>query len=307
MTSAPRAPDMSWRPIQARARRATALTAAAACLTLASAACASTASSPSATQATGIAAQVPAALRGTGELRVATDASYAPNEFIAADGHTITGMDAGLAEAIGRVLGLKTVMVNVSFDQLITGLAAGRYDIAMSSLTDTRARQQAVDMVTYFNAGNSFVVLRSSGLHITGFGDLCGHTVAIEAGSTYVQQTAAQQPLCARAGQPRIQVQAYSDQASADLALLSHRAQVTLEDSPVAAYQQRQDHRFLVTGKIFGAAPYGIAIPKNSGLAQPILQALRQLIRNRTYQSITARWGISAGDITDPVLNGATS
>lgn len=305
--TAPRTSSVPWRPVTARPRRrATALAAAAACLTLASAACASTTSTPPATHTSGIVAQVPAAIRDSGELLVATDASYAPNEFIAADGHTITGMDADLAEAIGRVLGLKTVLVNVSFDQLITGLAAGRYDIAMSSLTDTKARQQAVDMVTYFNAGNSFVVLRSSGLRITGFGDLCGRSVAIEAGSTYVQQTAAEQPLCARADKPRIQVQTYADQASANLALLSHRAQVTLEDSPVAAYQQRQDHRLLVTGKIFGAAPYGIAIPKNSGLAQPILQALRQLIHNGTYQSITARWGISTGDITDPVLNGAT-
>ena len=212
-----------------------------------------------------------------------------------------------LAAAIGRVLGLKTVMVNVSFDQLITGLTARRYDIAMSSLTDAKARQQAVDMVTYFNAGNSFAVLRSSGLNITGFGDLCGHTVAIEAGSTYVQQTAAQQPRCASAGRPRIHVQTYADQSAADLALLSHRAQVTLEDSPVAAYQQRQDHRFRVTGRIFGAAPYGIAIRKDSGLAQPVLRALRQLIADGTYQSITRKWGITAGDITHPVLNGATS
>lgn len=278
-----------------------------ACLALAAAACSSqSASTAPRTQATGTAAQVPAAVRAAGVLKVATNAAYAPNEFIAG-GHTITGMDADLAAAIGHLLGLKTVMVNVSFDQLITGLTTGRYDLAMSSLTDTRARQQAVDMVTYFNAGNSFVVPRSSGLNIGSFSGLCGHTVAIEAGSTYVQQVAAQQPLCTAAGKPRIQAQAYADQASANLALLSGRAQVTIEDSPVAAYQARQDHRFQVTGRIFGTAPYGIAVPRNSGLAAPVLAALRQLIANGTYRSITSRWGISSGDITDPVINGATS
>ena len=119
--------------------------------------------------------------------------------------------------------------------------------MAMSSLTDTKARQRAVDMVTYFDAGNSFVILHSSP-HISSFSDLCGHTVAIEAGSTYVQQVAAQQPRCAAAHKPHIGAQTYANQADANLALLSKRAQVTIEDSPVAAYQAREDHRFQVTG-----------------------------------------------------------
>jgi polar amino acid transport system substrate-binding protein len=89
--------------------------------------------------------------------------------------------------------------------------------------------------------------------------------------------------------------------------LLSGRAQVTIEDSPVAAYQARQDHRFRVTGRIFGTAPYGIAVAKTSGLARPIRDALHELITNGTYHSITSKWGISTGDISDPVINGATS
>lgn len=291
-------------------RRRRALSAAAGCLTvlaLACAACGSTGNLPSPTRASGLAAQLPASVRSRGVLRVGTNATYAPNEFIAANGHTITGMDANLATALARRLGLRVQFFNVSFDQLITGITAGRYDIAMSSLTDTKARQQAVDMVTYFDAGNSFVVLRSSPLHIGSFADLCGHTVAIEAGSTYVQQVAAEQPRCTTAHKPPIHSQTYASQASANLALLAGRAQVTIEDSPVAAYQARRDHRFRVTGRIFGTAPYGIAVAKTSGLAQPIRDALRELITNGTYHSITSKWGISTGDISDPVINGATS
>jgi polar amino acid transport system substrate-binding protein len=291
-------------------RRPRALSAAAFCLAglaVACVACASHASPPSRAHVSRIAAEIPAPVRSRGVLRVATVASYAPNEFIATNGHTIIGMDPDLATALGRVLGLKVEFSNVSFDQLISGLVAGRYDMAMSSLTDTKARQQAVNMVTYFNAGNSFVVLRSSPLPISGFADLCGHTVAIEAGSTYVQQVASQQPKCATAHKPRIQAQTYANQADANLALLSRRAQVTIEDSPVAAYQARQDHRFQVVGRIFGTAPYGIAVTKTSGLARPIRDALRLLITNGTYHSITNKWGIASGDISDPVINGATS
>jgi polar amino acid transport system substrate-binding protein len=278
-----------------------------ACLTLACSACGgSSSSSHTATaKASGLAAQVPAAVRSRGVLRVATNATYAPNEFMA-NGH-IVGMDADLATAIARKLGLRAQFANVGFDQLITGITAGRYDVAMSSMTDTKARQQAVDMVTYFDAGNSFVVLRSSALNVSSFAGLCGHTAAIEAGSTYVQQVAAEQSHCTAAGKPHIHAQTYASQADANLALLSHRAQITMEDSPVAAYQVRQDHRFKVTGRIFGTAPYGIAVAKTSGLAVPIRDVLRALIASGAYHAITSKWGISTGDITSPVINGATS
>lgn len=277
------------------------------CLALACSACGSSSSShPPKLTASGLAAHVPAPVRSRGVLRVATSATYAPDEFLAASGR-IVGMDADLATAIARQLGLRAQFFNVGFDQVITGITAGRYDIAMSSLTDTKARQQAADMVTYFNAGNSFVVLRSSPLNVSSFAGLCGHTAAILAGSTYVQQVAAEQPHCTAAGKPRIKALTYATQAAANLALLSGRAQITIEDSPVAAYQARQDHRFRVTGRIFGTAPYGIAVAKTSGLAVSVRNALRVLIANGTYHSITSKWGISTGDITTPVINGATS
>ena len=65
-----------------------------------------TTTAPSSLDAT-IAAQVPAAIKAKGKLIVAADAQYAPNEFIASDGHTVIGMDADLAKALGEVLGLK--------------------------------------------------------------------------------------------------------------------------------------------------------------------------------------------------------
>ena len=44
-----------------------------------------------------IAATVPASVHSAGNLTVAMDATYPPNEFIAPDGSTIVGMDADLA------------------------------------------------------------------------------------------------------------------------------------------------------------------------------------------------------------------
>ena len=46
----------------------------------------------------------------------------------------------------------------------------------------------------------------------------------------------------------------------------SGRAEVGMADSPVADYQVKQsDGQFKLVGKPYGTAPYGIAIPKDSG------------------------------------------
>jgi polar amino acid transport system substrate-binding protein len=119
-----------------------------------------------------IAAQVPAAIRSNGTLTVAADATYAPNEFIGSDGHTVVGMDADLAQALGQVMGLKVNVVNATFDTIIPGIVSGKYNLGMSSFTDTKARQQTVDFVTYFVAGTSFYVKSTGGRKIAALRDL---------------------------------------------------------------------------------------------------------------------------------------
>jgi polar amino acid transport system substrate-binding protein len=71
-----------------------------------------------------IAAEVPKSIASSGTLSVAADATYAPNEFIASDGHTVIGMDPDLAKALAQVMGLKADVKNVTFDAIIPGLAA---------------------------------------------------------------------------------------------------------------------------------------------------------------------------------------
>ena len=114
-----------------------------------------------------IAAKVPAAIKSKGTLVVAADATYAPNEFIASDGHTVIGMDPDLVNALAAVMGLKAQMVNATFDTIIPGLAAGKYDLGASSFTDTKERQKTVDFVTYFTAGESFYAKTASNPTIT--------------------------------------------------------------------------------------------------------------------------------------------
>jgi polar amino acid transport system substrate-binding protein len=255
-----------------------------------------------------IAAQVPDSVKANGTLTVAADATYAPNEFIGTDGHTVVGLDADLAQALGQVLGLKVSVVNATFATIIPGLASGKYDLGISSFTDTKEREKTVDFVTYFVAGTSFYVKSAGGPNVRSLADLCGHTVAVEQGTTQQADAQAQAGKCKPAGKPGMTVQVFNDQNAVNLALSSGRAQVAMADSPVAAYQVQQSNgTFKVTGPPYGTAPYGIAIPKNNGMANPILAAVTHLMSDGTYTKILGKWGVQGGAIPNPAINAGIS
>src|SRR6185437_3879165 len=92
-----------------------------------------------------IAEQVPAAIKSKGTLVVGTEAQYAPNEFLASDGHTIIGMDPDLVTALAETMGLKAKFNDAQFEAIIPGIQAGRYDMGASSFTDTKEREEKVD------------------------------------------------------------------------------------------------------------------------------------------------------------------
>jgi polar amino acid transport system substrate-binding protein len=255
-----------------------------------------------------VAALVPAAVKSSGTLSVAADASYAPNEFVGSNGKTVEGMDADLAKALASVMGLKADVKNQTFDSIIPGLAAKKYDLGMSSFTDTLARQKVVNFVTYFSAGTSFYTKAQGGPTVNGLADLCGLKVAVEKGTTQQADATAQSKKCTAAGKKPVSVSVFPDQNGANLALSSGRAQVGMADSPVADYQVKQSNgQFKLTGTPYGTAPYGIAMSKSSGLAKPVLAGIKQLMSDGDYKKILNRWGIASGAISNPVINGATS
>jgi polar amino acid transport system substrate-binding protein len=269
-----------------------------------------TASAPPANVAVDPAAAklVPAAIKQKGTLIVATDPTYAPDEFIAKDGKTIVGFDPELSVALGQKLGLKTRVVNSTFDAIIPGLAAKKYDLGISSHNDTKERQKTVDFVDYYTAGSSFYTKAQGGPTINSLADLCGHKVAVEKGTTQADDALAQDKKCKAAGKAGVTALVLPDQNGANLALSSGRAEVGMADTPVAAYIAAQSNgQFKVVGPQYATAPHGIAIPKGNGMAQPVLVALKSLMADGTYPAILKKWGVSEIATSNPTINGATT
>jgi polar amino acid transport system substrate-binding protein len=253
---------------------------------------------------------VPASIKSKGTLTVAADASYAPDEFVGPDGHTVVGMDADLSKAIGQVMGLKVDVVNATFATIIPGLSSGRYDMGASSFTDTKAREKTVDFVDYANVGESFYTKASGGASIGTIADICGKTVAVESGTTEEGDAKTQGGKCTKAGKPSVKVLVFNTQTEANLAVSSGRAQLGFADTPVAAYQVKQaGGLFKLIGAPYAPAPYGLAIPKQTKLAPAVLAAVKALDSDGTYAKIFAHWGLQGIEIpaSQVKINGATS
>ena len=269
---------------------------------------ASTVTIPTVAKSASLAGAVPAGIKAKGTLLVAADATYAPDEFVASDGSTIIGMDADLAQSIGQVLGLKVTLVNATFDTIIPALESGKYDLGMSSFTDTKARQKTVNFVDYFLAGEGYYVSARSKYHPNGLTALCGHSVAVESGTTEQSDAQAEAKTCAKHKAAAVKVLSFSTQNEANLAVSSGRASVGFADSQVAQYIVAQSNgQFVSAGTAFETAPYGIAIPKGTTMDKSVQGAVKALIANGTYLKILKKWGIQAGAVNTANVNGATS
>jgi polar amino acid transport system substrate-binding protein len=261
-----------------------------------------------------LANMVPANFKADGKLVIATDATYPPNEFTLEGSDEIIGMDVDLGNAIGKVLGVETEFVNASFDGILAGLQAGRYELGMSSFTDTKEREQTVDFATYFEAGTSTMVGKCNPKGIKSIEDLCGKTVGAENGTTQLDQLTKPDAegsvvkACEDAGKEPPKSQGFPKQTDVNAALQAKRIDAYLADTPVVDYAVKTTgNAFEKAGEDTDAAPYGIAIPKTAkGMKEAVQGAVQQLISDGNYQKILDNWGLEGG-IKESKINGATS
>jgi polar amino acid transport system substrate-binding protein len=242
-----------------------------------------------------------------GKLVICSDIPYPPQEFFDANGNP-TGSDIDLGAAIAQRLGLTMEVQNSVFDTIIAALTGGKCDIIMSAQNITADRIKQVDMIPYFQAGQSFVVVKGNPKNITTQNDLCGKTIAAESGTTeadylngngsYKGQGLA--AACTKAGKPAINVKEYQKDSDALLALQAGQVDAYFADSPVAGYYVVQHpDQFQLSGLTLGVADEGISVAKNNtGLRNAVQQALISLINDGTYLNILKKYGDESGAIT---------
>ncbi|MHB8400079.1 MAG: ABC transporter substrate-binding protein [Candidatus Limnocylindrales bacterium] len=241
---------------------------------------------------------------------ICSDIPYPPQEFFDANGNPI-GSDIEIGQAIATRLGLTPVIQNSVFDTIIAALTGGKCDLIISAQNITTSRIQQVDMIPYFQAGQSFVVATGNPAGIKTQTDLCGKKIAAETGTTevdYLNGTGDYKgqglsAACVKSGKAAINVQAFGKDSDALLALQSGQVDAYFADSPVAGYYTVQHPaQFQLSGIELGVALEGISVAKNdTTLRDAVQQTLVGMINDGSYLTILKKYGDESGAVTAAV------
>ena len=252
-----------------------------------------------------IAALLPDSVTSDGTLTVGADTSYAPAEFLAEDGKAPVGFDVDLSKAIAAVFGLKEETISSTFDSIIPSVGS-KYDLGISSFTVTKERMEAVDFVTYFKAGSTFVVQKGNPNKVDS-SNLCGVKVAVQTGTTQEEEVNKANEQCKADGKDAIDIQSSKLQTDVTTAVASGKASIFYADSTVSAYAIKQTGDTLETlGEDAGGVPEAVAIKKgDTKTAEAVQKAIQKLMDDGTYKKILDTWGVGSGAIDKAEINPA--
>jgi polar amino acid transport system substrate-binding protein len=222
---------------------------------------------------------------GTGAIRVATDATWPPFEYVDTETSEIVGFDIDLFDAIAARANLTVEYVNVAWDPLLAGMAEGTYDAAISSITIKPDRLEKMNFShPYYVAGQIIVVLTSN-TDITGPETLSGKSVGVQTGTTGDDEAKSINGTT---------VVGYDEIGLAFVALMTNQIDAVICDTPVASGYVDKYDTLKTVGEILTTEEYGIAVAKGKEeLLAKINTALDALLDEGIIDQLTAKWLVS--------------
>lgn len=234
---------------------------------------------------------LPQDLRDDGTISIAINPDVPPVKFLGSD-NKVKGLIVDLLEGAATRLGLEVKWQRTSFEALIPGLVAERFDI-IASAGDFKERQKKVDFIDYVVTGVSLLVLKGNPHDIHSPADLCGMEVAFVRGTaqeTLIDQQTAE---CKKQGKKPVMKSGYKDSGGAELALRSGQADVDWTDSPDARYRAKQRPDTYEVAHTVYTGPYGIGFPKDRPkMTKAFRSALRSMSDDHTYQATMKQYGM---------------
>jgi histidine transport system substrate-binding protein len=225
-------------------------------------------------------------------LKLGVDPTYPPLEYKNQEGQ-LAGFGIDIAEALCAELKARCIWVESSWDGMIPGLLARKFDAIASSMTITPKRMEMIAFTDKIsNAPTRLVVKRGSGL-LPSVESLQGKRVGVEQGST--------QEAYAKAvwGSKGVEVLSYQNQDQVYADLVVGRLDASLQGSIQASHGfldkvQGKDYEFagatLNEPSFFGVGD-GIGLRKDDvALREDLNQALATILANGTYARINKKY-----------------
>lgn len=225
-------------------------------------------------------------------IRVGVDPTYPPFESVAKDGK-VQGFDIDLGNALCAQLKAQCVWVQSSFDGLIPGLQARKFDVILSSMAANEKRRQQIDFTDRLYRNQTRLIAKASDHLLPEAAKLSGKRIAVEQGT--VQETYAREKWAA-AG---VEVVAYPsyDQAYADLT--AGRVDAVLMDavqgqlgflSTPAGKGYAFAGDVVYDAKIMGDGDAAGVRKSDPDLRDALNGAIAQILKDGTYRKIEAKY-----------------
>lgn len=122
-------------------------------------------------------------IKEKGYITMATDAAWAPYEYIGANGEP-DGCDIEMAKEIAKALGVELKIVNAAFDTLPTYVDSGEADMILAAMTITEERQQAMDFSNPYTVAQQYIVVTEDNNDVTTIEDMAGYAIGTHLGTT---------------------------------------------------------------------------------------------------------------------------
>ena len=216
-----------------------------------------------------------------GTLRMGTNATFPPYEFVGDDGN-VQGIDADIAAAIADKLGMKLEITDMEFDSLIPALQSDTIDVALAGMTVTPDRQENVDFSDSYAKGVQVIIVKD-GSDIASPDDLEGKSIGVQTGTTgdiYCTDDYGHE-----------HVKQFNNGPLAVAALVNGQVDCVVIDQEPAKNYVAANSGLKILDTAYADEDYAIAIKKgNTELLDKVNGALKELQDDGTVQSIVDKY-----------------
>ncbi len=222
-----------------------------------------------------------AATTDGGTLRMGTNATFPPYEFVGDDGN-VQGIDADIAAAIADKLGMQLEITDMEFDSLIPALQSDTIDVALAGMTVTPERQESVDFSDSYAKGVQVIIVPEDS-DIQSPDDLEGKSIGVQTGTTgdiYCTDDYGQE-----------NVKQFTNGPLAVAALVNGQIDCVVIDQEPAKNYVAANSGLKILDTAYADEDYAIAIKKgNTELLDKVNGALKELSEDGTLQSIVDKY-----------------
>jgi len=221
------------------------------------------------------------ALAADNVIRIATDATFPPMEFV--ENGKMTGFDVDLANALAKQMGKTVQWTQIDFKGLIPGVLSGRFDMAVSAIYITPERAKVVDFGDSYYAGGLVAMVKKDNNAIKSIDDLAGKNVTVQVGTKSVGFL--------KTHYPKVHaVEVEQNEQMFNLVEIG-RADAAVTGMPAAYQFARTKGTLKVLPKQLTTEAYGMAVSKNEPqLTAALNKALAALKADGTYDKIVHKW-----------------